>query len=311
MLTIFSTPKAFCGHIGIIQRNALKSWTLLHPNVEIILFGDEEGSSEVCLELGLRHEPFVERHDCGMKYADFIFKRAQEIARYKYVCYCNCDIILLPDFREAVLTAKAWRKTFLLSSRRWDTDIVTQVDFDQEDWASQLRDFSIRTGLRQSPAYVDYFVFPRGLYQDIPRMVIGRWYWDWWLVWKALASGAPLVDCSPFVTAIHQNHDYGYHPQGLQGTAKDVVAAQNFQLAGEGKNLRNLADATHEVTRTGRIRRTWLRRFRFEMQRFVTNLPSQLWYSLLRATRDARHTVGLNRDGVEKFRSRFKVGRTH
>ena len=41
MITIFSTPKPFRGHIGVIQRNALKSWTLLHPDVEMILFGDE------------------------------------------------------------------------------------------------------------------------------------------------------------------------------------------------------------------------------------------------------------------------------
>jgi hypothetical protein len=43
MLTIFSTPKPFHGHSGIIQRNALKSWTLLHPDVEVILFGIEDG----------------------------------------------------------------------------------------------------------------------------------------------------------------------------------------------------------------------------------------------------------------------------
>ena len=38
MLTLFTTAKAFTGHSEIIQRNALKSWTLLHPDVEIILW---------------------------------------------------------------------------------------------------------------------------------------------------------------------------------------------------------------------------------------------------------------------------------
>ena len=42
MLTIFSTPKPFRGHIGVIQRNAIESWKRIHPDVEIILFGDEE-----------------------------------------------------------------------------------------------------------------------------------------------------------------------------------------------------------------------------------------------------------------------------
>jgi hypothetical protein len=46
MLTFFTTAKPFGGHNGIIQKNALKSWALLHPEVELILFGDEEGAAE-------------------------------------------------------------------------------------------------------------------------------------------------------------------------------------------------------------------------------------------------------------------------
>jgi len=72
MLTLFSTAKPFHGHNGIIQRNALKSWTLLHPSVEIILFGDDEGAAEVCAEYGLRHEPHVERHESGVKRLNYI-----------------------------------------------------------------------------------------------------------------------------------------------------------------------------------------------------------------------------------------------
>ncbi len=65
MLTLFSTPKPFRGHNGIIQRNALKSWKLLHPDAEVILFGNEEGAEEICRELGLRYEPDVERSSLG------------------------------------------------------------------------------------------------------------------------------------------------------------------------------------------------------------------------------------------------------
>lgn len=51
MLTIFSTCKPFLGHSAVIQRNALKSWTLLHPDIEIILFGDDEGTWKLVLNL--------------------------------------------------------------------------------------------------------------------------------------------------------------------------------------------------------------------------------------------------------------------
>jgi hypothetical protein len=66
MLTFFTTAKPFVGHSGIIQRNALRSWKLLDPDVEVILFGDEEGAAEVSGELGLRHETKVERDERGL-----------------------------------------------------------------------------------------------------------------------------------------------------------------------------------------------------------------------------------------------------
>src|SRR5215472_16468615 len=97
MLTLFATAKAFEGHSGIIQRNALKSWTLLHPDVEVILFGDDKGTAEIAAELGLRHEPYVERNELGTKRLDSMFGQAQKIARNDILCYVNCDIVILPS----------------------------------------------------------------------------------------------------------------------------------------------------------------------------------------------------------------------
>ena len=45
MITFFTTPKPICGHIGVIQRNPIESWKLIHHSVEVIPFGDEEGAS--------------------------------------------------------------------------------------------------------------------------------------------------------------------------------------------------------------------------------------------------------------------------
>lgn len=76
MLTFFTTAKPFRSHEGIIQKNALKSWTLLHPDVEVILFGDDGGAAAAAEELRLRHEPRVERNEFGTKRLDFMFWRA-------------------------------------------------------------------------------------------------------------------------------------------------------------------------------------------------------------------------------------------
>jgi len=102
MLTFFTTAKPFRAHDGIIQRNALKSWTLLHQDVEVILFGDEEGAGETARELGLRHEPHVGRNEFGTKRIYSMFFRAQAIARHALLCYINSDILLMRDFCDPV-----------------------------------------------------------------------------------------------------------------------------------------------------------------------------------------------------------------
>jgi hypothetical protein len=260
MLTFFTTAKPFEGHNGIIQKNALKSWKLLAPDVEVILFGDEVGAAETSAELGLRHIPRVERHESGMKYLDYILREAQAEAHHRYLCYSNCDIVQTKDFRRAFELCKKWREQFLMVARRWDTDVTVPLDFSAVEWGKKARELALSTGRQQNGNFVDFFVFPKGLYLDAPALVVGRSYWDHWLVWKALHSGVPVIDATRFLVAIHQNHDYGYHPQGKQGTNQDALAQRNKKLSGDGKNQRSIYDATHAMTAGGRIFPTPFRR---------------------------------------------------
>ncbi len=59
MLTIFTIPKPFRGHINTIQRNAIKSWIKLFPSCEVILLGNREGLEETVEELEIKHIPEV------------------------------------------------------------------------------------------------------------------------------------------------------------------------------------------------------------------------------------------------------------
>ncbi len=201
----------------MIQRNALKSWTLLDPDVEVILFGDDAGAAEVGRELGLRHEPRVERNRLGSKRLDYMFARAQEMARHEVLCYCNCDILLKRDFCAALARVRRAHQRFLMVGRRWDTDVSEPIDFANAGWEKTAEALTRERGVQQPGWSIDYFAFPRGLYAEVPALVIGRVWWDHWLVWKARAEGAAVVDASEVVTVIHQNHDYGYHPAGAKG----------------------------------------------------------------------------------------------
>jgi hypothetical protein len=294
MLTFFTTAKGFQGHSGIIQRNALKSWTLLHPDVEVILFGDDDGAAKVCGEFGLRHEQHVERHPSGMKYLNHMFERAQAVARNPYLCYSNCDIILLDDFFRAFTQVAAWRQRFLMIGQRWDTDITAPIEFTNPGWSDSLRALVQRKGFQQKRHFVDYFLFSRGLYDQVPPLLVGRSWWDHWLVWKALSRRVPVIDCSAAVVAVHQNHGYAYHPLGKEGTNDDELARRNKALAGNGKQLRFLVDATYSFTQRGRIRRTPFRRLA------VYTLPN-LVNSVIFNTLWIRKPLGLQRKNLEKL----------
>src|SRR5579864_5065313 len=170
MLTLFTTGKPFRDHSGLIQRNALKSWTLLHPDAEVILFGDDAGAAEIAHDLGIRHEPHVERDEKGNKRLDYMFGKAQEIARHDVLCYINGDILLPPEFCTALERVKAQHEKFLAVGRRWDADITQLIDFERsEAWPNLLR-LAHEAGVQRGDDCVDYFAFRRGFYSDIPPL---------------------------------------------------------------------------------------------------------------------------------------------
>jgi len=292
MLTIFSTPKPFVGHIDVIQRNAIRSWTRLHSDVEVVLFGDEEGTAEVCGEYNLRHEPLVKRNLSGAKYLDHIFAQAQRTARHPVVCYVNCDILLMADFRAAVAAIVGQYSKFLLIGQRWDTPITGACSFSEPLWQVDLQDYVRERGHLVGPFSIDYFVFPRGMYDRLPPLVIGRCWWDHWLVWKARSLGAVIVDLTPAVMAVHQNHDYGYHPQGFLGTLRGEEALQNIRLAGGKSHLQTLLDATHELTTDGRITRVHFRKPVFKTKKFLRDTFQQVF---VYRTYPLRKRLGLSR----------------
>lgn len=297
MLTLFATAKPFRGHNGIVQRNALKSWTLLHPDVEVILFGDDDGAAEVAAELGINHVPQVSRHESGMKHLRSFFEPAQQLARHSILCYINCDIVLTSDFSAAIERLRAMHSKFVMIGRRWDIDVQTPLPFKNPSWQADLRRLALSRGNQRSGGWIDYFVFPRGLYaSELPDFVIGRVYWDQWLVWKARKSGLPVVDVSEVVTAIHQNHDYGYHPAGAAGVWNDGLAERNLLLAGSKFHLCTIDDATHTLAIEDERRSA--RHFFRPLYRLLRTSRDVVWLALLDWTRPVRKIIGLRRSAL-------------
>jgi hypothetical protein len=278
VLTIFAVPKAFKGKIATIQTNAIRSWTLLRPKCEIILFGNDEGTAGIAAKFGLRHVPGVELNEYGTPLVNSMFSLAQDLAGFDSLCYVNADIILLSDFIPAVLRLKT--KPYLMIGQRWDLDVNEPVNFENPEWEMTLRAHLKKEGRLHSTSGIDYYAFPRGLYHDIPPFAIGRTGWDNWLVYNARKSGARLVDATTAVTIVHQNHDYSHSPLGEAGVWKGPESQRNVELMGAKINSFTTEYATDLLTSQGLKPALSLRHIYFRM-RAVPALHPRLGFLFL------------------------------
>ncbi len=258
LLTLFSAPKPFTNpHIAMIQRNAIRSWTLL-PDVEVILLGEEDGLAEAAKEFGVKHIPHVARNESGIPLISSMFQLAGENSNSELLCIINADMILMSDFVEAAMEcdsllsqkqerAPALQRKFVLLSQRWDYDITSPLDF-AAGWESQLRESVRKQNQLHRPAGSDFFLFPKPCYQDIPDFIIGRAGWDNWMIYKARAEKWPVIDCTPSVMIVHQNHDYSHLPGG-KSHYDHPDTNENIRLAGGQANIRyTILDSTHQLT---------------------------------------------------------------
>src|SRR6266566_4511057 len=229
MLTIFATPKPFRGHVAVIQRNAIRSWTLLRPACEIILMGNDEGTADIAAELGVRYVPDVARNTFGTPLLSDLFTQAQQLSVNNLFCYVNCDILLMSDFMQAIQRVVDHKRRFLLVGHRWNFDVKEALAF-TPDWEEQLRSQVQKCATLAGASAIDFFVFPRDLLGEIPPFAIGRPVWDNWMLYRARALSVPLIDATPVVMAVHQNHDYWHQPH--EGLWKGDELLANGKLAG-------------------------------------------------------------------------------
>ncbi|WP_159784588.1 tetratricopeptide repeat protein [Sodalinema gerasimenkoae] len=257
-VTFFTTAKSFSGPVAIAQKNAILSWTLLRPRPEIIVFGDEEGVSEICEELGLIHVPEVQTSELGTPLISGLFQAAQNLASNDLLVYINADIILLDDFIPAISKVASTFSRFLVVGRRWDLDLNRPIDFRNENFPIMMRNLVREEASLHEVTGIDYLAFTKNLWDAIPDFTVGRAAWDIGMVYKVLENQDPVVDATSVITAIHQNHNYNHIVGGQEAAWKGVEAQRNHSLAGnafpqgmKSGGIGYISDSTWQLTDSG------------------------------------------------------------
>jgi hypothetical protein len=131
-------------------------------------------------------------------------------------------------------------------SQRWDMDVSQPIQFSGH-WEKHFREDVNAEGKIHKPSGSDFFLFPKSQYTDLPPFAIGRAGWDNWMIYKARTEKYPVIDCTPSVMIVHQNHDYA-HLAGAKPHYDHPESHVNTQLAGGHAAIRyTILDATHQL----------------------------------------------------------------
>ena len=275
MLTVFAIPKPFVGHVGVIQRNAVRSWLALRPDCQVLLCGDEPGSAEAARELGVERLPDVDRNEFGTPLLSSVFESAELRAEHDLLCYANADVVFFDDLLDVVRAVASQHRRFLLAGGALDLDVTRELAFDDVG----VRDLGARAreeGTLRGRLWIDFFVFPRGSIGRLPDFAVGRPSWDNWMIWRARSLRMPVVDVTDAATVIHQSHAYGHVQQARGSRWEGPEGDANFELVRWEERCFSLDNATH-VARPGGVlapkQTTLQNRLRTELVRHDRIMP--------------------------------------
>ena len=177
----------------------------------------------------------VIRNEFGTPLVRALFASAEVCLRAEdVIAYVNSDIILFPDFAEALGELDKTYEKFLMVGRRWNWHHPRPLQSgESRDGPMQAKLISeIKSTGRLFNAATDYFAFRPGMYdyELWPDLAIGRYWWDPWILWHTMQLGIPVIDATEAVFAVHQNHPVGHRSWDKEGQrnlelAKEAVEA--------------------------------------------------------------------------------------
>lgn len=229
MITFFTVPKPWRGHIMLIQDMALCNWNALPCNKQV-----------------LTYETGVKTTTQGTPLLDDVFAKASEKADYDVMMYSNADMLYMPSLVEVIKKVSGCFTKFLMVGQR--TDVPSFIlDFRKPDWDIYLKMKAQIRGTLHPPSGIDYFVFKRDMVSEIQMLpfAVGRPAWDNWLIARCLELGYPVVDATKHILAMHQNHDFSHLRRGRWESRHGIEAQENRRLAGD--KLATIENATHRL----------------------------------------------------------------
>ena len=129
-----------------------------------------------------------------------------------------------------------------------------------------------KIGKLHSKSGIDYFMFQKEIWNDLPPFAVGRAGWDNGFIFLARSRNIPVIDATTFVRAVHQNHSHTSQ-QIQNGDWHGPERDENIRLSGGSKSLMTIADALYRIDGSSLIKNRLSFNF---IQKFLFKAPSIL-----------------------------------
>jgi len=252
MITVLFSPKPFKGNDATNQRNAIASWCREIPGAELICYGESEGVTDACRDFVATLVREIPLTQTGAPRFDWIVQHAAQHGKYDLQMFINADIFLMPGFCEAI--AKIPFPQFLAISDRLNVpEGLLSESAPTNAKGTLLKLIDSGDAEMNGGAGSDFFIFKRGMWNNLPPVAAGRAGYDNVLMWTCLKQHHPLVDVTRAILPLHPKHNYGH----IAGGRQTVYGGPDVELNNRSMNGSTspfLCDATHLLLSTGIVR---------------------------------------------------------
>lgn len=208
-MILFTSPKPFTDETAPVQLSAIRSWKTALPTAQIIIFGNEPGLEDLCMNESVEYGGAVEVDHQGIKNIGSVFRAATSLRQEEDLIFVNSDILLDSSALTAWEILISIRGPFLGTARRRCLPPWVGPALGERELAQFLE--SHKHLARWGPASaLDIFYFRGFRFETMPSFRIGQAAWDNWMIFEARRRGIPAIDLSRTLRPFHFDHNYRY-----------------------------------------------------------------------------------------------------
>lgn len=190
--------------IQTMQMNSLRSWIALEQEKEIYVFNRNDSVKEMCKNLKVT---IVEEYESS-SHSDIPTWRTMRNFASKIsndddvIVWVNSDVMFNNSLIKTIQgVVQSNNENFVLVGQKYDWSNFYDLE--------NNFDLSSLSPLAKHGEYaIDYFIFKKQLFENVPEFFIARQKFDNFLLTKAIKEYF-AIDCTNTLLCVHHRHDYG------------------------------------------------------------------------------------------------------